>query len=374
MAGRQEMEKKEMRRHVVLIPAYEPGDVLVSYVGELRKAGFSHILVVDDGSGEAYQPVFAKLEGRAQVIHHECNKGKGAALKTGCRWIRENLPESTGIITADADGQHRPEDCAALSDALAEQDQEKVLLLGTRDFSLSQVPLRSRMGNRITTFSFALLYGKVVMDTQTGLRAFRSGLCGFMEGIPGDRFEYEMNVLVECAKSRIPMIPVPIETVYEENHSSHFNTIKDSYRVYKVLFGGFFRFTGSSIISTLIDQGLFNLLNLALFQNGSIKAAKYIFLSTVIARLVSASANFAMNRSFVFGKDNDGKKAFLKYALLCALIMLLSAGGTWAVSTMGLNSTVSKLIVDVLLYIMSYRVQSAWVFASGKTEGISDDP
>ncbi len=223
--------------NVILIPAYEPDNVLAEYVEALHKSGFSEVVVVDDGSGSDYENIFSLLENSAHVIHHEVNKGKGAALKTGYRWIRENIPDATGIITADSDGQHRPYDCRKLSRALS---RRYGLLLGTRDFGQPQVPLRSKMGNRITSFVFRLLYRYKVKDTQTGLRAFPMSLIDFMENVWGDRFEYEMNVLVECARNNIPMVPVPIETVYSESPKSHFHTVKDAYKVYKVLLGSFF--------------------------------------------------------------------------------------------------------------------------------------
>jgi dolichol-phosphate mannosyltransferase len=223
---------------VILIPAYEPDEVLIKYVEDLHKSGFDDVVVVNDGSGQGYQEIFDALEGSAHVIHHEVNKGKGAALKTGYMWIKENMPSVTGIITADSDGQHRPYDCRKLSRALL---RRYGLLLGTRDFSQPQVPLRSKMGNRITSFMFQLLYRHKVKDTQTGLRAFPISLLDFMTDVWGERFEYEMNVLVECAKNNVPMVPVPIETVYSESPKSHFHTVKDAYKVYKVLFGNLFR-------------------------------------------------------------------------------------------------------------------------------------
>lgn len=349
---------KRIDNIVAVIPSLEPDDRLSTYINDLRTAGFTHIVVVDDGSSELYQPIFSSLD--AVVLYHEVNKGKGAALKTGYRWIQKNLTDIQGVITADSDGQHTVADCIKLATQLR---NEQVLLLGARDFNLPNIPPKSKSGNKITSVIFKLLYGQYLQDTQTGLRAFPASLLPLMIEVDGDRYEYEMKVLIACSRARIPMISIPIETMYENNNEgTHFHPIRDSWRIYKVIFGSFFKFMGSSLVSMLVDQGLFNLLNLVIFANGDAKRVELILASTVTARIVSAVVNFTMNRNLIFGKTSDGKKSFGKYVILCIGIMLLSAGGTWLLSAIGMSSTFAKIIVDTLLYFVSYRVQEQWVF------------
>ncbi len=199
---------------VILIPSLEPDERLPAYIRKLTESGFGHVVVVDDGSGESYQPIFLEVEGtgpQVTVLHHDVNHGKGVALKTGFRWIQENLPEISGVITADADGQHTVPDCVHLAEEL--ENGKRALYLGSRDFSLENVPPKSRTGNRFTSCLFFLLYGKWLQDTQTGLRAFRKEDLSFMIGVDGERFEYEMNMLIACARNDLPMIPITIETV-----------------------------------------------------------------------------------------------------------------------------------------------------------------
>ena len=200
---------------VMLIPSLEPDDRLPAYVEQLQAQGFHPIVIVDDGSSESYQPIFERIAARdgCVVLHHEVNRGKGCALKTGYAYIRAHLPDAYGIITADADGQHTVEDCWRLAEALKEQ--KKALYLGSRDFNLPDVPPKSRFGNKTTSGVFWALYGQWLPDTQTGLRAFRREELDFMIDVPGERFEYEMQVLIACARANIPMIPLTIETVYE---------------------------------------------------------------------------------------------------------------------------------------------------------------
>ena len=349
---------------VILIPSLEPDDRLPAYVARLHEQGFERIVIVDDGSSAAYQPIFTRLSQMdgCTVLHHEVNRGKGCALKTGYTYIKEHLPDVTGVITADADGQHTVEDCLQLAHALREE--KKALYLGSRDFNLPNIPPKSRFGNKTTSGVFWALYGQWLPDTQTGLRAFRREELDFMIDVPGERFEYEMQVLITCARADIPMIPITIETVYEnENAGTHFHPIRDSWRIYKVILGSFFKFMGASILSFLIDQGVFALMSHIILSGETRNGA--ILLSTVIARLVSAPCNFLLNRSFVFKFKQNARTAAVKYAALCVVIMLLSAAGVTLLETLGMPSgldSVSKLIIDTLLYFLSFRVQNKWVF------------
>ena len=349
---------------VILIPSLEPDERLPAYIRKLTESGFGHVVVVDDGSAGSYQPIFREVEQtgpQVTVLHHDVNHGKGVALKTGFRWIQANLPEISGVITADADGQHTVPDCVHLAEEL--EKGTRALYLGSRDFSLDNVPPKSRTGNRFTSGLFFLLYGKWLQDTQTGLRAFRKEDLSFMIDVEGERFEYEMNMLIACARNDLPMIPITIETVYEnENRGTHYHPIRDSLKIFRVIIRGFVKFMSSSLICLLVDQGLFNLFNLLVFGNHADKAIKYIMISTAAARIVSASLNFILNKNFVFRLKGHTGGALWKYIVLCVCVMLMSAGGVWLLGRIGMNSTVAKLIVDFLLYFVSYRMQQKWVF------------
>lgn len=365
------MEKHAAEQAVILIPSLEPDDRLPAYIQRLKEGGFAHIIVVDDGSSEAYQPIFDRVDEVEDtvVLHHEVNKGKGIALKTGYRYIMENLPNINGVITADADGQHTVADCLHLAEEL--EKGERALYLGSRDFNQKNVPPKSRSGNKITSIVFKLLYGQYLSDTQTGLRAFRKEELPFMAEVEGERFEYEMKVLIACSRARIPMIPIPIETIYEkENEGTHFHPIRDSWRIYKVILGSFFKFVGSSLICFLVDQLLFNLFRGWLFPllgiNLNVTLPLRIkldntSLANYTARLFSAVLNFRLNRDLVFkvkGKNGTG----LRYALTAVCIIILSTLGIKALGLIGMAPWLAKLIVDTLLYFLSYRVQDSWVF------------
>ena len=357
----------------VLIPSLSPDEKLPAYVKELLAADFGLILVVDDGSAPEYQPIFSEIAGwdRCAVTHHEVNRGKGAALRTGFAYIKEQTA-LRGVITADSDGQHTVPDTLKLA---AELGKKEELLLGSRDFSRNNpnVPPKSRFGNRLTSAVFRVLYGHWLPDTQTGLRAFDRSLIDFMLSVTGDRFEYEMNMLIQCSVKKIPMRPIPIETIYhEENKGTHFHPIRDSARIYKLLLGSFFKFMSASVICMLVDVGLFSLLKhwdfLAKLElntpwlRAMSQSVEPVLLATVIARLCSATLNFLLNKNLVF-RIKESKGAVGRYIVLCAAVMLASGVAVSALHALtGVNSTVIKLFVDFLLFFVNYRIQRAWVF------------
>lgn len=350
------------RRAVILIPSLEPDDRLIAYADRLMEGGFRHIVIVDDGSSEKYQPIFSAIDAKegCTVLHHGVNRGKGCALKTGYAFIKENYPDAAGIITADADGQHTVEDCIRLSEKLMEG--KDAMYLGSRDFDLPDIPPKSRFGNKTTSMVFKLLYGCYLPDTQTGLRAFPMQEIDFMMEVEGDRFEYEMNVLIASRMKKLEMIPVTITTVYEnENAGTHFHPIRDSWRIYKVIFAGFFRYMGASLLSFLLDQGLAWLLSDLL--------GLPIAAGNVGARIVSGGFNFALNRSFVFKSKAGLGKSGLRYLIVWAVVLLLSTVGIQGLCSL-FNAPalrwLFKLICDTVLYFLSYQLQRNWVFAEEK--------
>ena len=375
----------DKRQCCVLIPSLEPDEKLTAYVQKLTAAGFGLVLVIDDGSSEKYQPIFdeiASWEG-CRVLHHEVNRGKGAALKTGFRYILDQT-DLQGVITADSDGQHTVPDTLHLAELLTAD--EKNLLLGSRDFSRKskKVPPKSRFGNRLTSAVFALFYGRWLPDTQTGLRALSRAFLKEQLDIEGDRFEYEMNQLIYCAVHKLPMTVVPIETVYlDENQGTHFHPIRDSWRIYKLIFGSFFRFMGASLLCTLVDLLLFTVLRHwpvpqwvgaeTTWKLLGISVMAVTVLATWIARVFSAGLNYYMNRSLVF-KIRDSKGSGLRYLLVAVAIMLLSSGLVGGIAALfGLTSasfanTVIKIVVDTILYFINYRIQKNWVFRNGQQE------
>ena len=217
---------------VILIPAYEPTKDFIELLKKIKQNKITTI-VVNDGSNSNYDEIFESASKYAKVLKHEVNKGKGEALKTGIKYIDEVYKEKYIIITMDCDGQHTIKDALKLGEYAINNNNELISGKRLRD---KKIPLRSKIGNSITRFIFRIITGIDIYDTQSGLRAFSNKLVPLMLDTPGDRYEYEMNVLLNCSKNKIKITEISIETIYIDNNSnSHFKTVKDSIKIYKKL-------------------------------------------------------------------------------------------------------------------------------------------
>ena len=348
---------------IVVVPAYEPDERLVAFVRELGKQRLSRVIVVDDGSGERFRPVFAALEDFPYCVTliHGKNRGKGAALKTAYDYIWKNFDKSVVVVTADADGQHTPGGCRRIAETAAEN--EGALILGVRNFAKAGTPFRSRLGNRWSTLIFGLVHGRWIADTQTGLRAFSSALLPFMISVKGDRYEYEMGVLMAAARKGLQFVTMPIRTIYEEgNASSHFSPLKDSLRINFLVLKDFLRFAGVSILSFVLDQGLAWAFA-AMMAAANIPENAMIWCSGFSARVLSAGFNFAMNRVFVFGHGGKASASAWRYAILCVSVIILSNAGVMLLVALDMPRGLSKFLCDTFLYFAGYRIQARWVFS-----------
>ena len=338
----------------LVIPAYEPDERLVELV---RRAYFTEkfrIIVVNDGSTEAYDPIFKQTEAYAVVLKHPVNCGKGRALKTAFQYIEKNRNDENGIVvTADADGQHSLSDI--LSIAEYSRQHHTALVLGQRTFQ-GDIPLKSRLGNKITRCVYHLESGCNVRDTQTGLRAFSTDVIPFMLEVAGERYEYEMNVLIFWAKEKRTIREIPIETIYVDgNKSSHFRPVQDAYRIYKDLFC----FGGVSFLSFILDFVLYSVLTAVLPAAPALK----IFLANTIARVLSSGFNFEMNRRYVFQKKDGVLLSGLEYLSLAFCIYVLSTSGiTILYSIFHTNLYFLKICVDFVLFFVSWYVQKHVIF------------
>ena len=466
-------------RYIALIPAYEPDRKMLGVIADLGKTGFD-VVVVDDGSGPEYAELFEqaaeRLPGKSgrgvTLLIHDVNRGKGAALKTGLVFINNFMvvrgEEKQNIIVAvDADGQHLAID--ALRAAYTAQGNSGTLVLGSRILNnkkaaassgeqgadrasggrnhsadradsgrdrsadpadcgrnhstdtasggkVQSAPLRSRFGNAVTRQVFRLATGVPVYDTQTGLRAFTADLIPSLLAVSGDRYEYELNVLMDFAGKGIPIREIEIETVYlEGNKSSHFNTVRDSYRIYKEiakyavtggrsLHGGAApsqtyadqmrkakemntgqdnngvnnqssagdrgirsaakqaaKFSASSLASFLIDYAMYALL---------LMIGPGLVFANIGARLVSSAANYTINRKLVFRSGKNVATSAVQYFALAAFIL---AGNTFVLHTMvtslGINSMAAKVLTEVLFFMISWTVQRYVVFYDGEGNG-----
>ena len=333
----------------VLIPAYKPDAKLNTFIDSLTRRGFTRIVVVDDGGGAGYAPIFEQCRAQgAQVVCYSVNRGKGAALRAGMAAIKDG--GAVPIITADCDGQHHADDIQRMAIAMLESPDS--LLLGTR--SKAEMPPRSWLGNSITCAMLGLLTGLWIGDTQTGLRGIPLSALDDFLSLDGDRYEYELNVLIRARQLGMSVVQLGIKTIYiDDNKGSHFNTLKDSARIYALLFAQIGRYVGSGMVSALFEYGL--LIVLHMFWPESMLAC------VVVPRVFSSLLNYIVNRQIVF-KSQAGKRSLLSFYGLVAVVLGLNYLLVWTLQQLGLSILAAKPMVDLVLFVLSYNVQQRFIF------------
>lgn len=336
----------------LLVPAYRPGPALLRTLADVRAARPDwHLLVVDDGSGEAYAPLLAQARARgAEVLTLPANRGKGAALKAGYAHLAATRP-GAGVVCADADGQHALDDIVAVGERLVADPVGRRVVLGSRSLEAG-VPLRSRVGNTVTRWLFTAATRTRVRDTQTGLRGLPAGLLGWAGTVPGERYEYELQVLLRAGRAGVGLEEVPIATIYlDDNSSSHFRPVVDSLRVYAPLL----LFLASALAAFAVDT-------VALL--GLQALTGHLLLAVVGARLTSAGVNFTVNRRLVFDSARRVRTAgaLRRYAVLATGLL---AANYLLLSTLhgaGLALLPAKLVTELALVSGSFAAQRAYVF------------
>lgn len=334
----------------VLIPAYKPDPRMVALCGELRGQGLP-VLVVDDGGGDAYCPLFdeVRLLG-CHVERHAVNLGKGRALKTGINAAINLYPDIAGLVTADADGQHTCADILRIIAAM--RAHPAALVTGARAFTGS-VPFKSRAGNVITRQVYRFVTGIRCRDTQTGLRGIPAAALADMLALSGERYEYEMMMLLKLRDLNMELHEIGIETIYiDGNKGSHFNPLRDALRIYSVIF----MFLLSSVLSFGVDYCLY------LFCLGTLRLPAWQ--GYAAARVVSSLFNYTINRMAVFG-GRGGGSSILRYYLLAAMLLAIGALLVELLSeAAGFSAAFAKIPVDAVLFLASYVLQRDFVFGN----------
>lgn len=350
---------------IALIPAYDPDNTLIKLTEELCALGIDKIIVINDGSKKESQVVFRQIAQYDIVLDHEKNMGKGEAIKTGLRYVKEYMPNVQSIVFLDADGQHKPLDAMRLLERQYQTNAD--LVLGVRTFE-GKIPFRSLFGNTLTKYVFRLCSGVWVSDTQTGLRAISARMIPMLLDVKGERYEYEMNVLLQAAKQKIEMKEVPIATIYHDdnNSCSHFRVLQDSIRIY----GNLIAFSGASFVSFLLDYLLFfafvKLFGLGLVESSALIAAN------IAARMFSAGFNYYLNSTFVFKQKENRLHSILNYGALAVLILVLNTILLFVLNQfLGVPDKIAKLITELTLFCISFHVQKFIIFKkNAKREAI----
>ena len=340
-------------RCAILIPAYRPSPALIELIQSLATGG-NPIVLVDDGSGPEFDGVFARAAecGQVRLVRHQTNQGKGAALKTGIRFALDEYPDLTGIVTADADGQHHPEDIARVAAAMLLSKGS--LVLGSRAFH-GTVPLRSRIGNIVTRGMMHLLLGQKLRDTQTGLRGIPAPMLPKLLQLESNGYDFELEMLILAHHTNVPVIEEPIRTIYEAgNQSSHFNPLLDSMKIYFILL----RFASVSLLTAVLDNIVFYL---------AYRHSGHVLGSQVLGRLLAVCFNYWMVRRSVFYSHQRHLSTLPKYLALVVVSGSASYGGIQLLGAgLGIAPVAAKLMVESLLFFANFAVQRLLIFRDGE--------
>jgi len=308
------------------------------------------IVIVDDGSGPEFQPTFSAAAAfpNVELLRHAVNLGKGAALKTAFNYVLCTFPNPVGVVTADADGQHHPEDIQRVAARLLERPD--CLVLGSRTFG-REVPLRSRLGNIATRGVMHALLGRKFTDTQTGLRGIPSSLLARLMRVESTGYEFELEMLMAAHHLSLSIIEEPIQTIYEPgNPSSHFNPVIDSMKIYFVLL----RFGSVSVLSGLLDSLVYILVW---------RRTQNPLAAQVIGRLISVCFNYSMVRSSVFYSKQKHQSVLPKYL---TLVVVSGTASYWGIHLMrerlGVSPVPAKLLVETILFFVNFAVQRLFIW------------
>lgn len=343
------------KTRIALIPAYQPSDGLITLLEEVTSSGFDAVLI-DDGSSEEYESIFLEASNYAMLLSHKENKGKGAAIKTGLKYIQLHYGADCTVVTMDADGQHSHLD--ALKVIKVAEENPQAMVIGVRAFD-GKVPLRSRFGNTVTKIVYFLATGKSVSDTQTGLRAFSGELVSKLLEIPGERYEYEMNALLMLPESGTEIVEREIKTIYiDGNFSSHFDPIRDSVRVYREIL----RFKEASIIGALLDITIFSVIfMLAMGIEGPLRIVAANVIAGILSRAIRRDLSTSLPLQSGASKQIERfvAEGALSVILGTILIWLLAVCGGWSVyPSKILGQVVVFMIIRIFDGFMGWRKPS----------------
>lgn len=218
---------------LIIMPAYNEGNVISKVISDIKSEGFSNILVVDDCSRDNTFEVCSGLSG-VTVLRHIVNRGAGAATATGLEYAKQNGYDK--IVLMDGDGQHSPKDIKKLLKALS---GDVNVVIGSRMIgSLTDMPIQRKIANFVGSLVTFFFFGKYVRDSQSGFKAFDRTAIEKIN-ITFDRYEFCSEIVGEIGLHNLVVSEVPIKILYS-NHSmgkGHGQSIGNGFRmVFKFLF------------------------------------------------------------------------------------------------------------------------------------------
>ena len=209
-----------------VIPTYNNKDTIRN-VALSARGHLKNILVIDDGSTDIDVRSIL-LDTDITVLRHDKNKGKGAALMTALKFIKEN--NAKFMITIDADGQHYVQDIDKFIPLL--EDSKESIIVGVRDFNNQLVPGKSRFGRSFSNFWLRLETGVSIEDSQSGFRVYPVKHLAMIK-LDGKHYDFEVEVLTRGVWSGLKLRTVPIKVYYpkEGMRVTSFKPFRDNLRI-----------------------------------------------------------------------------------------------------------------------------------------------
>jgi glycosyltransferase involved in cell wall biosynthesis len=216
-----------------VIPAYNASRHLSAVIDRVAKhVRRDHIVVVDDGSSDATREV-ARRAG-ANVVVHEQNQGKGAAIRNGLARASELGPAFA--ILLDADGQHNPDEIPAF--VTRQRQTGADMVVGNRLVRTANMPWLRKVTNHVTSAVVSLLARRRVPDSQNGYRLVR--LSHFRKfPLTTNRYEIESEMIIRAGRAGGKIASVPVETIYGDE-KSFINPFVDTGRFLRMVGKSFF--------------------------------------------------------------------------------------------------------------------------------------
>ena len=324
----------------ILIPAYRPDHLLIELLINLKKENFD-VVVVNDGSGEQYDEVFKEAEKYATVLKQNINRGKGAALRFGFSYVNLHPNNHNYVITCDADGQHAIKDIIKINDKLHETNN---VVLGSRKFDKS-VPKRSRNGNFMSRLCRTLITKEYVQDDQCGLRGFPIKDVFNIITLPGDHYEYEMNVICNLQIKRLKFEEVPIETIYlDGNKSSHFKPSLDTFRIQRSIWINAI----TPFVCALLSIAMMVVLN-AIWRNVGL----YVYLFLGCSYLFYFQALMGVT-AFVWPTKKMGRRVLIEGAYATIKTLLIFVLFTFMYEVCHIFPSIAYTIALLLTFLLNF--------------------
>lgn len=215
----------EQYKSCILLPTYNNHQTIASVIeSALRQT--SHVIVINDGSTDNTLELIKEYP--IELVSYTQNKGKGYAIRQGFKKAIQLGYDYA--FTIDTDGQHFPEDCIHFFKEL--EKNEEALMIGSRDLSHENVPVKSTFGRKFSNFWFRIETGKNMPDTQSGFRLYP--ISNYKNSIFfTNKYEFEIEIIVRSSWKGIPVIAVPINVFYpnKEERITHFRPFKDFFRI-----------------------------------------------------------------------------------------------------------------------------------------------